>query len=187
MILSWLPLYLVKSHGYSITEMARLGGVVYGLATVVCLGSGWISDRWISAGSTLSRVRMTMICLCQFIWLVCMMACGFGNARFAIAGLLISSAAIGLAGPNLYGIGQTLAGARAAGKWIGIQNAIGNIAGIVAPVLTGVIIDWTGKFSFAFLAAGLVALVGACAWIFLVRRAEPIAWSDAQPKALVPS
>ena len=187
LILSWLPLYLVKSHGYSITEMARLGGVVYGLATVVCLGSGWISDRWISAGSTLSRVRMTMICLCQFIWLVCMMACGFGNARFAIAGLLISSAAIGLAGPNLYGIGQTLAGARAAGKWIGIQNAIGNIAGIVAPVLTGVIIDWTGKFSFAFLAAGLVALVGACAWIFLVRRAEPIAWSDAQPKALVPS
>ena len=186
LILSWLPLYLVKSQGFSITEMARLGGVVYGLATVVSLGSGWISDRWISARSSVSRVRMTAICLCQFTWLTCMMACGFGNARFAIAGLLISSAAIGLGGPNLYAIGQTLAGSRAAGKWIGIQNAIGNIAGIIAPVITGVIIDWTGKFSFAFLAAGLVALAGACAWIFLVRRVEPIAWSAAQAKALVP-
>lgn len=115
------------------------------------------------------------------------MACGFGDARLAIAGLLISSAAIGLAGPSLYAIGQTLAGPRAAGKWIGIQNAIGNIAGIVAPVVTGVIIDWTGKFSFAFLAAGMVALVGACSWIFLVRRAEPIAWSAVEPKALVSS
>jgi len=187
LILSWLPLYLVKSHGYSITEMARLGGIVYGLSTVVCLGSGWIADHWISAGSSLSRVRMTMICLCQFIWLACMLACGFGDTRLAIAGLLISSAAIGLAGPNLYAIGQTLAGPRAAGKWVGIQNAIGNIAGIVAPVITGVIIDWTGKFSFAFFAAGLVALVGACSWIFLVRGVEPIVWSAVEPKALVPS
>jgi nitrate/nitrite transporter NarK len=116
-----------------------------------------------------------------------MLACGFGNARLAIAGLLISSAAIGLSGPNLYAVGQTLAGPRAAGKWIGFQNAIGNIAGIVGPVATGVIIDWTGKFSFAFLAAGLVALVGACSWIFVVRRVEPILWSAIQPKALVPS
>jgi LPXTG-motif cell wall-anchored protein len=57
----------------------------------------------------------------------------------------------------------------------------------VAPVITGVIIDWTGKFSFAFLAAGLVALVGACSWFFLVRRVEPIVWSAAQSKSLVPS
>ncbi len=187
LILSWLPLYLVKSHGYSISEMARLGGIVYGLSTVACLSSGWIADRWISAGSSSRRVRMTMICLCQFIWLMCMMACGIGNAKFAIAGLLLSSAAIGLAGPNLYAIGQTLAGPRAAGKWIGIQNAVGNIAGIVAPVATGAIIDLTGNFSFAFLAAAVVALAGACAWIFLVRRVEPIAWSAVHPKALVPS
>ena len=186
LILSWLPLYLVKSHGYSISEMARLGGIVYGLSTVACLSSGWIADRWISAGSSSRRVRMTMICLCQFIWLMCMMACGIGNAKFAIAGLLLSSAAIGLAGPNLYAIGQTLAGPRAAGKWIGIQNAVGNIAGIVAPVATGAIIDLTGNFSFAFLAAAVVALAGACAWIFLVRRVEPIAWSAVHPKALVP-
>jgi len=100
---------------------------------------------------------------------------------------VISSTASGFGGFNLYAIGQTLAGPRAAGKWVGIQNAIGNIAGIVAPVITGLIIDWTGKFSFAFLAAGLVALVGACSWIFLVRRVEPIVWSAAEPKALVPS
>ena len=183
LVISWLPLYLVKSQGYSLAAMARLGGIVYGLSTVVCLSAGWLADRWIAGGADSSRVRMTMITLCCFIWFLCMMACGFGSANLAIAGLLSSSVAFGLGGFNLFAIGQTLAGPRAAGKWIGIQNAIGNIAGIVAPVITGVLIDWTGQYRLGFLVAGLVALIGAGFWMFLVRRAEPVVWSTVTPAA----
>ena len=177
LVLSWLPLYLVRSQGFSITSMAELGGAVYGMSTVVCLGAGWIADRWIAQGANLSRVRMSMICASYFIWFLCMVACGLGNSGLAVAGLLISSAAAGLSGFNIYAIGQTLAGPKAAGKWIGIQNAIGNLAGIVAPVITGVLIDWTGKYRVGFLVAGVIALAGACSWIFLVRRVEPTAWT----------
>jgi sugar phosphate permease len=180
LVLSWLPLYLVRSQGYSIAAMARLGGLVYGMAMLICLGSGWIADRWISAGAGLSRVRLTMICVSYFIWFLCMMACGLDNARIAVAGLLISSAAAGLGGFNLYAIGQALSGPRAAGRWIGIQNAFGNIAGIVAPAITGVLIDTSGKYSSAFLVAGLVALIGACSYILMVRRVEPIDWAAAK-------
>ena len=187
LVLSWLPLYLVQSQGFSIAAMASLGGIVYGLSTVVCLSAGWLADRWIGGGADASRVRMTMITSCYFIWFLGMMACGIGGPRFAIAGLLISSLATGLAGFNLFAIGQTLAGPQASGKWIGIQNAIGNIAGIVAPVITGVLIDWTGQYRLAFLVAGLVALIGACCWMFLVRRAEPLAWSTVTPIASVPT
>ena len=187
LVLSWMPLYLVNSQGYSIAAMAGLGGIVYGLSTVVCLGAGWVADRWIAAGADSSRVRMTMITLCYFIWFLGMMACGLGNARFAIAGLLISSVATGLCGFNLFAIGQTLAGPRAAGKWIGIQNAIGNIAGIVAPVVTGVLIDRTGAYRLAFLVAGMVALIGAFSWMFVVRRAEPLVWSTVKPIAPAPA
>ena len=183
LVLSWLPLYLVNSQGYSLTAMARLGGVVYGLSTVVCLSAGWLADRWITRGASTSRVRMTMITLSCFIWFLCMVACGLGNTRLAIAALLISSVAFGLGSFNLFAIGQTLAGPRAAGKWIGVQNAIGNISGIVAPVATGVLIDWTGQYSMGFLLAGLVALIGACSWMFLVRRAEPLVWSTVTPTA----
>jgi len=39
-----------------------------------------------------------------------------------------------------------LAGVSAAGKWTGIQNGIGNLAGIAAQVITGFIVERTGRF-----------------------------------------
>ena len=45
---------------------------------------------------------------------------------------------------NLYAVAQMFAGPRAAGTWIGIQNAIGNISGIFGPIVSGIIIDRAG-------------------------------------------
>jgi MFS family permease len=182
MVLSWLPLYLVKSQDLSMTEMAQLGGAAYALAALTCFIAGWQADRWIAAGAENSRVRLTMVCSAGLIWFVCMMACAFGNATIAIAGLLLSSLAMGMGSLNLFAIAQTLAGPRAAGKWIGIQNAIGNLAGITAPVVTGKLIDWTGRYSMGFVLSGVVALVGAGSWYFLVRRVQPIGWSGLEQK-----
>lgn len=180
MVLSWLPLYLVQSQGYSITGMAQLCGVVYALATIVCLGNGWLADWWIARGANTGKVRLVMICAVPLTWIPCMAACGLGSARVAIAGLLVSSVAMGLGGCNLYVVAQTLAGPRASGKWVGVQNAIGNLAGIVAPIITGALIDWTGRYRVAFLVAGAIAMSGAGAWLLLVGRVTPIAWSAAE-------
>jgi MFS family permease len=177
MVLSWLPLYLVKSQGYSITAMAQLCGVAYALAAVVCFGSGWLADRWIAGGANTSHVRLTMMCSVHLTWVLCMTACGLGSARMAVAGLVVSAVAMGLGGCNLYTIGQTLAGPQASGKWIGVQNCIGNLAGILAPVITGALIDWTGRYSVAFLVTGAISACGAGAWLLLVRRVGPTTWS----------
>jgi MFS family permease len=177
MVLSWLPLYLVKAQGYSIAAMAQLSGMVYALATVACVGSGLLADHWIARGTKISSVRLTMICSVYLVWVLCMTACALGSAKLAIAGLVASSMAMGLGGPNLYAIAQTLAGPRASGKWVGFQNAIGNLAGIVAPVVTGELIDWTGLYTMGFLVAGGIAIGGLGAWLFLVRRVEPVTWS----------
>ena len=177
MVLSWLPLYLVKSQGYSITAMAQLCGVVYALATIACLVGGWLADRWIARGASTSTVRMVMMCVVPLTWALSMTACGLGSPRLAIAGLLLSSVPTGLGGSTVYVIAQTLAGPRATGKWVGVQNAIGNLSGIVGPVATGALIDWTGRYSIAFLAAAAIGLAGAAAWLLVVRRIEPITWS----------
>ncbi|HVC01733.1 MAG TPA: MFS transporter [Steroidobacteraceae bacterium] len=187
LVLSWLPLYLVKSQGYSLTAMARLGGIVYALSAAICCGAAWLADRSIARGADPGRVRIKIIAAAQCIGFLCMMACGLGNANMAIAGLLASSVAFGLAAFNIYAIGQTLAGPRAAGKWIGIQNGIGNISGIVAPIITGALIDWTGRYQAAFLVAGGMAIVGACSWLFVVRRAAPLGWIGVEPFAAAPT
>jgi len=176
LVLSWLPLYLVKAQGYSLTAMAELGGLVYFLSAVIALGGGFIADRWMARGASSNRVRKTFMGIASAANIVCMLMCAFGGPKLAIAGLVLSS--VGALGSfNLYAIGQTLAGPVAAGKWIGVQNCIGNIPGIVAPLITGMIIDATGQFRLAFAAAAAIATLGLFCWMVGIRRIEPISWS----------
>jgi MFS family permease len=177
LLLSWLPLYLVKTHGFSLEAMGRLTGVVYALAGVTCLASSWIADRRVAAGATPTRVRLGMILFSHALAAACMLACALGGIEVTIVALLAYALSPGLGGFNLYAIAQTLAGPRAAGRWMGLQNALGNIPGILAPIITGRLIDWTGGYSAAFLVAAVLPLAGIVSWLWLVRRVAPVTWS----------
>ena len=60
---------------------------------------------------------------------------------------------------------------------MGVQNCIGNTAGIVAPIVTGYVVDKTGQFSLAFAIAAGVSLAGIAAWGLIIRQVEPIDWA----------
>jgi MFS transporter, ACS family, D-galactonate transporter len=63
-----------------------------------------------------------------------------------------------------------------AGTWTGFQGCIGNFAGILAPFITGVILDRTGQFFWAFVITALVGLVGALSWGLLVGPLRQVVW-----------
>ncbi len=88
--------------------------------------------------------------------------------------LFLCGAAIGcgLSCSGVYAVPQTLAGPRLAGRWVGMQNCVANFAGIVAPVLTGFLVQRSGHFSSALDVAALVAALGALAWVFGVRPSD---------------
>jgi nitrate/nitrite transporter NarK len=88
--------------------------------------------------------------------------------------LIAACVALGLFTSNVWAITQTLAGTGAAGKWTGIQNFIGNLGGVVAPIVTGMIVERTGSFFLAFVAAAAVLVVGAGVYLGLVRRVAQI-------------
>ena len=73
-----------------------------------------------------------------------------------------ASAALSL---NLYAIAQMFAGPRASGTWVGFQNALGNLSGIVGPIVTGIIVQRAGYDS-AFVLTAAVAAFGALWWAF---------------------
>jgi len=77
---------------------------------------------------------------------------------------------------NHWAITQTLAGPEAAGKWTGLQNGTGNLAGIVAPSVTGFIVQQTHSFFFAFVGVCAMLLISALSYLFIVRRIEPVCW-----------
>jgi MFS family permease len=175
-LLAWLPLYLVKSRGFTLPQMAQIGGVVYLLQAISAVASGRIADRWIAGGATANRARKTMMVAGTLVTGACMAVATLGDATVAIAALLVSGLSGGMMSTNAYAVGQTCAGPKAAGKWIGFQNFVGNLAGIVAPALTGFLVDYTGGYGLAFGVAASVSVLGALYWGLIVRRVELVDW-----------
>ena len=70
----------------------------------------------------------------------------------------------------------TIAGPLAAGKWSGLQNLIANLAGVVAPLITGIVVDRTGQCFWAFLIAGAVALAEAVVNVFVLGPIQSVDW-----------
>lgn len=173
-LLTWLPYYLVHERNFSLARMGKIGALAYGLMAIVALASGHISDRLIVAGRSVTLVRKSMISFAQAFGGLALAACAVANTRLAVLLLLLAAAAYGFNISNTWVIPQILAGPRASGQWTGLQNFVGNFAGITAPVITGFLVQHTGTFLYAFLLAGFISLLGAASWLFLLGPLEQI-------------
>jgi ACS family D-galactonate transporter-like MFS transporter len=177
-LLTWLPYYLVRERHFSIERMAKIGGMAFLCSATSSVISGWISDQWIVDEPSSSRVRKSIFA-CGLVgaglWLV---LCVVASPVFSIVLLFVSNAFYGVSNPLLFAGAQTLAGPRAAGEWMGVQNFAGNLAGIVAPALTGLLVDRTGYFFWPFLVVCALSVIGSLSWLFVVGPIEPVSWPD---------
>jgi len=169
-LLAWLPLFLVQQRDFSIQEMTLLASLGYGVQAVAALTLGAFSDRWTRSGRSEAKVRRWMLALGQFLMAGCIVGIGVSDDTVTI-GLLLCLAGVASASlsMNLYSVAQMFAGPRASGTWIGIQNAVGNISGILGPIISGILIDRSGYDGAFYLAAG-VAAFGGLWWIVGVPR-----------------
>lgn len=176
-VLSWMPLYLVKARGYSVGQMAELGGVIYLAYAASIAFSGWVTDRAIAGGASINGTRKAAAVASHIVAPAGLMISALGDNTWAVAGLLIAGMGSGFNTAGIYAIAQTLAGPRASGKWVSFQNAAGNVAGMIGPVITGVVVDATGQFFWAFAIAAAVGLTGAIGWGVVIRRVAPLRWA----------
>ena len=158
--------------------MAEIGGLIYVVYAASSGLTGWLTDRWMRAGASATRVRKSAAVACYLIVAVALLTCALGDTTVSVASLFVAAIGFGFNSAGIFAIGQTLAGPVAAGKWIGLQNGVGNIAGIVGPIVTGLIIDRTGGFFWAFIIAGVVSLVGAGCWGLFIRSVAPLTWKS---------
>jgi MFS transporter, ACS family, D-galactonate transporter len=176
-LLTWLPTYLVQEEHLSIAAMSRLTSAVFFLIASSTLVAGFFSDRLIAEGASPTRVRRTVTsgglvlasCLIPFSLV-------HGNSPLALVLLMAACIGQGAYASNHWAITQTLAGPEMAGRWSSLQNGIANFSGIVAPWLTGLIVQTRGSARLAFTVTGVVALIGGLSWGLLVRRVEPVRW-----------
>jgi MFS transporter, ACS family, D-galactonate transporter len=175
-LLTWLPSYLMQVRHLSAEAMGVWGSIPYFAAAVAATICGWLSDAWIRRGGTPTRVRKSFVAAGFLLSTVMIGAPLASDLQTSMAILCVGYVAFGILASNHWAITQTLAGAGAAGTWTGMQNTIGNLSGIVAPIVTGVIVKATGSYFWAFASPAVLAVAGACSYVFLVGQVTPIKW-----------
>jgi MFS transporter, ACS family, D-galactonate transporter len=182
-LLTWLPSYLVTERHLSMSRMAVLGSLPLWGSAITSLGGGWLSDRLITRGVSPTVARKSFVVTGLLMSALVLPAGMVSDLKACIGLLILAYIAFGLFSSNHWAITQTLAGPLAAGRWTGLQNAISNLGGIIAPFVTGLIISRTGSYFMAFLLAAVVVVIGAAFYLFVVGEVAPVSWAATERAA----
>ena len=176
LFLTWLPNYLVQSMHMSILKSAGFTAIPWICATVAGLGvGGWLIDDLIARGYEETPVRKTVLVVGMLLGLAVFGATVTTNPVWAIVWISVALSGLAAASPVGWSIPSLIAPRGGTGTIGGIMNFLNNMMGVVAPVTTGYIVGATGSFVGAFLAAGIVLVIGIVAYVFILGRIEPIA------------
>lgn len=157
---NWLPTYLLKARGFSITEMGLLASIPFAAGALGYLLGGYAGDRLFSGR------RHVLILSCLFS-----SAMGTFGAAVAPSGTLsvafmtISFLLLGAAMSTLFTLPLLLAPAQVTGTSFGIVNTGAMIAGFVSPLLIGAVLDASNQnFAIAlYVIVGLLVAGGVAA------------------------
>ena len=183
-MITWLPSYLVFGRHLTMSSMTRIAGLYYTVDAVSAMAAGWLQDFWIRRGYTPTLVRKTAMAIGLSGAAIAVMGCALASNHF-VPWLMAAGLGCGITGPGLYAFCQRLAGPEAVGRWYGPQNGFANLAGVIGPALTGLVVQRTGNFLLPFEITSALCVVGAVAWVFIVGRVEPVSWARRRDECAV--
>ena len=186
-MLTLLPFYLVRERHLSMQSMVKVASVYYGIEALSAVTTGWLADSSIRSGHTPTLVRKSAMAVGHIIAAAALMGCALATSQWYLVSLLVVGIGSGAAGAGPFAFSQTLAGPQATGKWTGLQNGFANLAGVVAPALTGFLVDRTGNFLAPLAITAAVLVAGGLSWVFVVGRVEQVSWKSVQQRAPVPT
>lgn len=174
--ITWFPSYLMETRGFSLKALGTLGM----LPALLAIPGGWLggltSDYLLRRGHSATFSRK--LCLVGGMLLSsCIALCAFvDNIYICLALFALSYASLSFAGSNTWVIvGEIAPTPKHVASIGGIMNFAGNLAGIFITTFTGVMLTITeGSFLVPLAAAGILCILGALSYLFLVGRVEPL-------------
>lgn len=172
--LTWFPTYLATERGMDWLKSGTFAVLPYIAASVGVLLGGQISDLLIRRTGSANVGRKLPIVAGLLL------ASTIVLANFVTSNtLVIAIMSIAFFGQGMVNLGWTLISDVAPRQFVGLTggvfNLCANLAGIVTPIVVGVIVGQTGSFYGALAFIGVLALIGAAAYVFIVgdvRRVE---------------
>jgi len=186
-LVTWLPSYLQRGRHLSLHNVANAGGMLFLASAISSAVTGKLSDRWIRAGASPTLVRKGLMLFGHVGIGICLAITVLASGPLFTAMLVLTGAFLGISVCNSWAISQMLAGPRMVGRWIGVQNFVGNLGGAIAPALTGFILGKTGSFYWPFLITAVVAWIGGVSWWFVVGPLDEVDWERARGTISIPA
>jgi cyanate permease len=177
-LITWLPTFLVKAGGLSVAQMATVGATIYGVYAASTAPVGAAADYLIRKGFSTTVIRKSCTLIGALGTAITILGSAYVDPDHAAWLLGLSGVFAGFVTPMIFTIATTLAGPRAAGRWVGAQNLIGQCAGILEPLITGFMVQATGNFSGAFVFSAAIALLGMVGWGLVIRKIAPVSWAE---------
>jgi MFS transporter, ACS family, D-galactonate transporter len=168
--LTWLPAYFVEQWKMSLTSMSWYAFFSFGGMAVVAIVAGSVADGMIARGADAVKVRKGFTLAGLAVASTEILGVMSGSRDLAVVFAIVSLSGLGLATANYWALTQTLMPGPVIGRVTGVQNFASNLSGIVAPVLTGRLVMWTGSYEAPMQAIAVLLLAGILSYLFLVRR-----------------
>ncbi|MFL9913332.1 MFS transporter [Paraburkholderia sp. RL17-337-BIB-A] len=173
--ITWFPIYLVQARGMNImqaglaTMLPAISGFLGGIA------GGVISDLLIRRGWSVSWARKTPYIVGMAVG-CCLVFSAFTESNTVIV-LLMTIAFFGkgtAAGAGTWAIVSDTAPREAVGLAGAIFNCVGNIGGIVTPIVFGYIVEATGDYTAGLYFVAAHCLVAAVVYLFFMGKIERV-------------
>ncbi len=167
LLVTWLPDYLVEARHMTLERAGAFAMVPFLVFSVSEPLGGWIADRLVSLGYNERRSRKAIVTVAYFSSVMLLVAGRTANDGAAMA-MIGAASLVGLATGNLYVLTASSAPEGSVGIWMGCLNCAGNISGVVAPIVTGVLNERTGSRFPGFVVAVVVLHLALPAYWWMV-------------------
>ncbi|HEV3042081.1 MAG TPA: MFS transporter [Candidatus Angelobacter sp.] len=171
--LFWLPDFLYKTHGITLSNVGLPSLVIYQMATVGSIAGGWFSSAMIKRGWTINRSRKTAMLICALAVVPIIFAAKVSSLWAAVG--LIGLAAAGHQGwsANIFTLASDTFPRRAVGSVVGLGGMFGALGGLLISKVTGYVLQWTGSYLPMFIIAGSAYLIALAIIHFLNPQLKP--------------
>jgi ACS family D-galactonate transporter-like MFS transporter len=167
--MTWMPAYFVERRNLSLQNMGFYTGFSFAGMAIVATLAGWAADRLIDRGGDPVRVRKSFAIAGFLVASTELIGAMSDSPAVALFFAVFSLSGLGLTTANYWALTQTLIPGAAVGRIVGVQNCAANLPGIVAPLLTGWLLQVTGSYEAPMQAIWFFLILGIASYVFLVR------------------
>lgn len=168
--LSWFPAYLVQAHNLDIKSMSMTTVIPWIVGFVGLALGGWISDKIFNITGRLLLSRKIVLVVALLAAALCVALAGtVEGVTSAVLLMSVSIFFLYITGAIYWAIIQDVVHKSRVGGISGFIHLIGSLSGIIGPIVTGYIVQHTGKFDSAFVLAGVIAGLGAMLVLFVIK------------------